>query len=120
MPEDPLQSPPTAPGPADDAYARVIDRLADLLATASAWLRQEAETTVREKIVPPLQKLGITVASASAAAALLVVGLLFISTFAIMLLGDWLGYPWAFLIVGVMLLGGSGAFLAVKVRSMQR
>lgn len=103
-----------------DAYARIVDQLADLLQTASDWLRQEAETTVREKIVPPLQKLGLTIASASAAATLLVIGLLFIAVSAIMWLGGWLGYQWAFLMVGAAFVLGSSIFLVVKVRSMQR
>lgn len=102
-----------------DAYSRIVDQVADLLQTAADWLRQEAEATVREKIVPPLQQLGITIASASAAAALLVVGLLFIAVAVIMALGNWLGYVWAFLIVGAAFLAGSGAFLAMKTRSMQ-
>ena len=116
---DELPTPAPEDGPVD-AYTRIIDQLADLLQTAVDWLRQEAEATVREKIVPPLQQLGLTVASATAAAVLLVVGLLFVAVSAIMGLGNWLGYAWAFLIVGALFLAGSAVFFVVKARSMQR
>ena len=85
----------------------------------SLWIRQEAEATVKEKIVPPLQKLGLAVASAFGAATLFVLGVIFLATAALVALSQWLGVPLAFLIVGLVLLLGSAIFTAVKVRSMQ-
>ena len=103
----------------DDFLARILDQLVDLAQTARDWVRQEAEATVKEKIVPPLQKLGLTVAAAFAAATLLVVGVICIAIAAIVFLCQWLGVPGAFLLIGVMLLVGAGIFTAVKVKGMQ-
>lgn len=103
----------------DDFVARILDQLLDLLQTARDWVRQEAEGVVREKIVPPLQKLGITVASAAAAATTLVIGLIFLAVAAIVYLSQLLGVPLAFLIIGGTFVIGAGIFTAVKVRTMQ-
>lgn len=112
---------PASPGPSgDDFFARILDQLVDLLQTARDWIRQEAAAVVTEKIVPPLQKLGITLASASAAAALLVVGLLFIAVAAIVGLSEWLGVPLAFFLIGLVFVIGAGIFTYVKVKAMQK
>jgi len=104
----------------DDFFARVLDALIDLLETARDWVRQEAEAAVKEKIVYPLQRLGITLASAAAAAFLLVVGLIFVAVAGVIAMGNWIGYAWTFLIIGAVFLIGSGIFLYVKVRSIQQ
>lgn len=103
----------------DDFLARILDQLVDLAQTARDWVRQEAEATVKEKIVPPLQKLGITVASAMAAATLMVVGLMFLAVAAMVYLSQLLGVPLAFLIVGSLYLAGAAIFTVIKVRAMQ-
>lgn len=115
----------TAPKPSDtpqkdDFVARVIDALLDLLETARDWVQQEAEATVREKIVYPLQRLGLTLASAAAAAALLVIALIFIAVAAVIFFGSRFGYDVTFLGIGVLFLLGSGTFLLIKVRSIQK
>lgn len=104
----------------DDFLARILDQLLDLLQTARDWVRQEAEAVVKEKIVPPLQLLGITIASASAAAALLVIGLIFIAVAAIVFLSQLLGVPLAFLLIGLVFVTGAGIFTYVKVKAMQK
>jgi hypothetical protein len=107
-------------GDRDDFLTRILDQIVDLAQTARDWVRQEAEATVKEKIVPPLQKLGLAIASAFAAASLLVLGLIFVAVAAIVALSQWLGVPWAFFTIGAVYLIGAGVFTAVKVRSMQR
>lgn len=98
----------------------IIDAIADLLQTASNWLRQEAAAVVREKIVLPLQRLGLTLASAAAAAALLAVGLIFIAVALFLLLAQWVSYPGALLIIGGVYVLASLIFLVIKVRSIQK
>jgi hypothetical protein len=104
----------------DDFLTRILDQLVDLAQTARDWVRQEAEATVKEKIVPPLQKLGLAIASAFAAASMLVIGLVFVAVAAIVYLSQLMGVPWAFFIVGLVYLAGAAIFTMVKVRSMQR
>jgi hypothetical protein len=104
----------------DDFLTRILDQLVDLAQTARDWVRQEAEATVKEKIVPPLQKLGLAVASGLAAATLMVVGLLFIAVSAMVYLSQLLGVPLAFLIVGSAYLLGAAIFTVMKVRAMQK
>ena len=111
---------PRDEAPRNDFLTRIIDELLDLLQTARDWIRQEAEATVKEKIVPPLQKVGLTISAAMAAAAALVLGLIFIGVAAIVYLSQLLGVPLAFLIIGAIYLIGAAIFTAIKVRSMQR
>jgi hypothetical protein len=118
MPEEPGTS-STAPK-RDDFLERILDSVVDLLETARDWVRQEAEATVREKIVLPLQRLGLTLASAAAAAVLLVIALIFIAVAAVIALGNVIGYAWTFFAIGMSFLIGSTIFLAIKVRSMQK
>jgi lipopolysaccharide/colanic/teichoic acid biosynthesis glycosyltransferase len=113
-------TPPEQGESRDDFVTRIIDQLVDLLQTARDWVQQEAEATVRTRIVPPLQKLGLAVASAFAAATLLVIGLIFVAVAAMVYLSQLLGVPLAFLIVGGIYLIGAAIFTIVKVRSMQR
>jgi hypothetical protein len=112
------------PGPADERPS-VIDQVADLLQMASDWVRQEAEEVVHDKLVIPMQRLGLTLASAYAAGCLLVLGLFWIEIAAIMFLGVWLhaaGLEWvaayatAFLIIGGVMAIASAIFLAIRLR----
>lgn len=98
----------------------IISAVADLLQTVVDWLRQEAGALVHDKIVVPVQRLGLTLASASAAAALLVVGLVFIAVALFLLLAEWVGYPFALLIIGGVYVLASLVFLIIKVRSIQK
>lgn len=104
----------------DDFFKRMLDAVIDLLETARDWLRQEVEGTVREKVVLPLQRLGLTLASGCASAMLLAVGVIFLAVAAVIGLGSAIGYGWTFFAIGMVLLVGSGVFLVIKVRSMQR
>jgi hypothetical protein len=103
-----------------DFLTRILDQLVDLAQTARDWVRQEAESVVRDKIVPPLQKLGIAIASAFAAATLLVIGLIFVAVAGIVFLSQLVGVPLAFLLIGAVFIAGAAIFTARKVRSMQR
>jgi hypothetical protein len=105
--------------PPDDFLARILDQIVDLAQTARDWVRQEAEATVKEKIVPPLQKLGLAIASAFAAASMLVIGLIFVAVAAIVYFSQLVGVPLAFFIIGALYLAGAAIFTYVKVRSMQ-
>ncbi len=104
----------------DEFLPRLIDALVDLLETARDWLRQEAEATVREKVVLPLQRLGLTLASAAAAASLLALALVFLAVAGVIAFGSLIGYAWTFFAIGMLYLIGSAVFLVVKVRSIQR
>lgn len=106
--------------PKKDAIGEIIDSIADLLQTATDWVRQEAEAAVREKIVLPVQKLGLTLASISAAGCLAVVGLIFIAVALFLLLAEWLTYPGALLVIGGVYLIGALVFIVIKVRGMQK
>jgi hypothetical protein len=110
---------PKATGPRTGLEG-IIDALADLLQTASDWLRQEAEGIIREKVVLPLQKLGLTVISASAAGCLMVVGLIFIAVALYLVLASWLGHPGALGLIGGVYVIASVVFIAIKARSMQQ
>jgi len=101
-------------------FDSIIDGVADLLQSASDWLRQEAGDIVRERIVLPLQRLGLTLASASAAGCLAALGLAFIAVAAFLFLAQWLTYPGALLAVGGVLVVASVVFTIVKMRWIQK
>ena len=92
------QAPESSPDPVDDRT--LIDSVADLLQVVVDWLRQEAESTVKNKIVLPLQQLGLTMLSAQAAVSLVLMGVIFISVGSLILLAEWVGWPFALYIVG--------------------
>lgn len=98
----------------------VIDAAADLLETIVKWLRQEAHALLKEKIVLPLQRLGLTLASGIAAATLLTLGLAYISVGSLILLAEWLTWPGALFLIGGMLVLGSAVFAYFKSRMMQK
>lgn len=108
------------PNDASNQERTVIDAAADLLQTMVDWLRQEAGAVVHDKIVIPLQRLGLTLSAASAAASLLVFGVMFIAVGLFMLLGEWIGYPFALLVIGGVLVILSVVFLLIKMRLMQK
>lgn len=106
--------------PPRDGIDGIIDAVADLLQTAADWVRQEAASIVREKVVLPLQRLGLTLASASAAGCLLVIGLIFIGVGLFLLLAQWLTYIGALLAIGGVYVLAALVFLIIKARSMQK
>lgn len=107
--------------PQDASQERtVIDAAADLLQTLVDWLRQEAGALVHDKVVIPLQRLGLTLAAASAAASLIVLGIAFIVVGLFMLLGELIGYPFALLAIGGVLVVLSVIFMLIKMRLIQK
>ena len=98
----------------------IIEAVADLLQYIVDWLRQEAGDIMHDKVVIPAQKLGLTLASGCAAAFLTALGLGFIAVGVFMLLGQWLTYPGALLLIGGLLVLGAVIFTIIKMRSMQK
>ncbi|MBS3974697.1 MAG: hypothetical protein KGZ89_07525 [Actinobacteria bacterium] len=96
----------------------IMDLVIELLEALVDWLRYEVETIVREKVVLPLQRLGITLFAASAASCLAALGATAIAVGAFMLLGQAIGYAYALLLIGAVLLIGSVVFLIVKKKNM--
>lgn len=97
----------------------VIDAVADLLQMVVNWIRQEAAGVMRDKVVLPLQQVGLTVASAMAAATLFVIGMIFMFVALLLVLAAWLGWPGALALVGSVILIGAGVFTYLKMRSIQ-
>ena len=118
MPEnEPTEAPQEEP---TAQRVTTIDAAADLLQMVVDFLRQETEGLVREKVVMPTQQAGMVVAFALAAAAVLALGVAFIAVAALLVLADWLGWPLALLVVGLVLIAGAAGFSAAKVRRMQK
>ncbi len=107
----------TEPGPQRES---LVDAIADLLQMFSNWVRAEAADIAHDKFVLPVQQLGLTLASASAAGCLVVVGLQFIFVAILLILAQWLGWPGALLLLGGLILAGAGVFTFIKMRSIQR
>jgi hypothetical protein len=114
-PQPEAEAPPEAP-----QRESLIEAVADLLQMTVNWLRAEASDIVHDKVVLPIQQLGMTLASAIAAAILLVIGLIFIFVAALMVLAKWVTWPGAFGLVGAVILIGAGVFTVLKVRSIQK
>lgn len=116
---EPVHAPSGAPEPEPHGET-LVDAIADLLQMFSGWVRAEAADIVRDKFVLPMQQLGLTLASASVAGCLVVVGLQFIFVAVLLILAQWLGWPGALLLVGGLILAGAGIFTYIKMRSIQR
>ncbi len=98
----------------------LADAIADLLQMFVNWLRAEASDIMRDKVVLPVQQLGLTLSSAAAAGCLVVIGLIFIFIAILLVLAEWLGWPGALTLVGAVILVGAGIFTYVKMRSIQK
>lgn len=101
-------------------YEQIVEAAADLLQGASDWLRNEAETTVREKVVIPLQRLGSAFVVASTAMMVLLLGLTVLAAGFLVFLGESIGYVAALWIIGGVLLLIALITLATVVRGMRR
>jgi len=121
---DPVPGPgaqnPEPKMPSEPPRENLIDAIADLLQMFVDWMRAEASDLVRDKLVLPVQQLGLTLASAGAAGCLVVVGLHFIFVAVLLILAEWLGWPGALLLVGGLILTGAGIFTYIKMRSIQK
>ncbi len=114
----PSSTPPPS-GPPAPERENVIDAIADLLQMLVNWLRQEAAGIMRDKVVLPGQQLGMLVAFAMAAAALMVIGLGFLFVAFLMVLASYIGWPAALAVVGTAILIGAGVLTYLKMRSIQ-
>jgi hypothetical protein len=111
---------PATSGDSPPERESLVDAIADLLQMAVDWLRAEAADLMRDKVVLPLQQLGLTLSSAMAAGCLFVVGMLFLFVALLLVLAAWLGWPGALTLVGCVILLGAGIFTFVKMRSLQK
>lgn len=110
---------PPSPEPEGPQRPTVADAIADFVQMFVDYVRQETEGVVRDKVVLPTQKAGQVVAFAMAAAAVLFLGIGYISVAAMMVLAAYVGWPAAlFLIGGVLVLGAAG-LTGLKMRRMQ-
>lgn len=120
-PEEVVQT-PFADEPTIEAPERltIADALADLVRMFVDYVRQETGDLMHDKVVLPTQKAGQVVAFALAAAAVLFLGICYISVALLLLLAAAIGWPWALLLVGAVLVVAAGGFTALKMRSMKR
>jgi hypothetical protein len=116
--ETPASEPSGSNEPAPQRES-MIDAVANLLQMLVNWLRAEAADIMRDKVVLPIQQLGLTLVSAATAGCLAVIGLSFVLVAGMMFLAAWLGWPGSLLLVGSVVLLGAGVFTFVKMRSMQ-
>lgn len=101
-------------------YDQIVEATADLLRSASDWVRQEAGSTVREKVVAPLQRLGLTLAAAYTAANLLLIGVALLLVAALVHFGQSFGYAAVLAVMGACLLLAALAAFALMWARMQR
>ncbi|MCL2503011.1 MAG: hypothetical protein FWE94_00110 [Coriobacteriia bacterium] len=98
----------------------VIDAAVDLVETAVTYARQEVGDLVHDKAVIPLQTAGATVALALAIATTVVLGIVFLSAGALILLAQWIGWPYALFAVGGVLILVSVIIAVIRLRSVQK
>jgi hypothetical protein len=124
MPE-PEQEPGPQPGPSVGPETQppespgLIDAGAELVDSVVSYVRQEAGDVVREKVVLPTQKAGVTLGLAVGVALVLVLGILFVSAGALILLAQWIGWPAALFVVGGVLIVASAGIAYARSRSLQ-
>jgi hypothetical protein len=111
-------TPPASPEPAPVERPRIVEAVIDLLQTTVDWLKQEAETTVREKVALPLQKVGLAIGSGAAAGCLLVFGLMFVAIGLLLLVAQFIGWPATMMLIGAVYIVAAAVFLVIRVRVM--
>ena len=117
---DPVVEPDDTPAEEPEPQREsLVDAIADLLQMFVNWLRAEAADLMRDKVVLPIQQLGLTLASA-AAGCLAVIGLAFLAVALLLVLAGWLGWPGALGAIGGVILIGAAIFTYVKMRSIQK
>jgi hypothetical protein len=107
-----------APEQAAAERPRIVEAVIDLLQTTVDWLKQEAETTVREKVALPMQKVGLAIGSGAAAGCLLVFGLMFVAIGLLLLVAQFLGWPATMMLIGAVYIVAAAIFLVIRVRVM--
>lgn len=94
----------------------LIEASAELVEAAFTYVRQETGDLVREKIVEPTQRAGVSAALAIAIALIAVTGVAFVSVGLLMVLADFVGWPGALLIIGGVLLIAAAVVAIVRSR----
>jgi hypothetical protein len=117
-PPEPPPQPAAPPEPPAAERPRILDAIIELLQTTVDWLKQEAETTVREKVALPLQKVGLAIGSGAAAGCLLVFGLIFVAIGLLLLVAQFLGWPATMMLIGAAYIVAAAIFLVIRVRVM--
>lgn len=97
----------------------IVDAVTDLVQLLVDYVRQETGDIYREKVVLPTQKVGQVLAFALAAAAIIVLGIVYISVGAMILLAEFVGWPVALFIIGGVLVLVAGGLTYAKTRSLQ-
>jgi hypothetical protein len=108
------------PAPESPPEPTLIDSIADLLQVIVDWLRQEAESTVKNKVVLPLQQLGLTLFMAQLAVSLVLLGVIFISVGSMILLAQAVGWPFALYIIGGVLVIAAAVLASIAGKWWQK
>ncbi len=106
--------------PREAPAPNLIDSATDLIGTVVDYARQETGDLVRDKVVMPAQRAGVTVGLAIAIGVLVATGVLFIAVGALLVLAGWLGWPGALFAVGAVLIVAAAIAAAVRSRSVER
>jgi len=107
---------PTGPKVVSD---ETVDAVGDLVQMFVDYVRQQADDIMQSKVVGPLQTLGISISTISAAGCLFVLGVLWLAVGAFVALGMWLGWAIACVIIGVVLVIMSLVLYVISRRNRQ-
>jgi hypothetical protein len=122
MPEDASASSYSADAPDAPPPGRpsLVDSVAELVQMLVDYVRQETGDVVRDKVVLPTQKVGQLLAFAMAAAMTLVLGIAFLAVGALVLLAQFIGWPYALFSIGGVLVIGAAGLTYAKWKRVQK
>jgi hypothetical protein len=103
------------------SYQQLLESVLSLLETSVAWIRQELEAAVRDKVVKPLIAAGATVAVLSTVlSAIVLTGVVLFAVGCTLWLGYAIGNAAAAVVVGTILLAVCGSGLAATIKAAKR
>lgn len=123
-----MPDPGSTSGPAQDRAGTkaardergLIDASTELVDVAVKYARQEAGDLVREKIVEPTQRAGVTAGLAVAIGLIAALGLAFVSVGVLLVLANAVGWPVALFIIGGVLLIGAAVVAFMRSKKVSR
>jgi hypothetical protein len=103
------------------SYEQLVDSVLRLAETAVAWIRQEMESTVRDKVAKPLiVATAVAAVAASALSATIVMGIAMFTLGCIQWLGYAIGSAASAVVIGLTLVALVGLSLYVMIKAVRQ
>lgn len=119
QPEVPKVAEDEVDAQAEPEKKSLVELITELVDMVNRFVREQAHATLQKAIVQPLQKLGLNLAFTIVAGAMLAIAVIFLAVGSFLFLAQAVGYPWAYVIIGVFYVAIAAVLIWLRTRSMQ-